>query len=119
MGMKDLAHENLEAARILLGRGLVHAAASRLYFAFFQASVHALDRAGRRPDDVREGLGYWSHRAVAALVHLARGRDDDTPRLRGLRDLRVRADYDRGVVERREVEELRHEVIRFVREVTS
>src|SRR5262245_385700 len=103
MGMKDLAHENLEAARVLLERGLVHAAASRLYYACFQAAVHALNRAGRRPDEIREGLDDWSHRAVAALAQLVRGREDDSHRFRRLRDLRVRADYDRGTVERREV----------------
>ena len=90
MGMKGLAHENLEAARILLDRGLVHAAASRLYYAFFQAAVHALDRAGRKREETRKGLAYWSHKAVGDLVHLARGRGDDSLRSKRLRDLRVR-----------------------------
>ncbi|HET6204605.1 MAG TPA: hypothetical protein VFI25_17570 [Planctomycetota bacterium] len=117
--MKDLAHENLEAARILLDRGLLHAAASRLYFAFFQAGVFALARAARTPEDARKGLAYWSHEAVGDLVHLSRGRDDDSVRFKRLQDLRVRADYDRGPVARREVEEFRHEVVRFVREVTA
>ncbi len=119
MGMKDLAHENLEAARILLDRGLVRAAASRLYYAYFQAAIFALVRGGKSPEDSRRGVRYWSHDAVGELVHLVRGRDDDAPRFRDLWDLRVRADYDRGPVERREVEESKHEVIRFVREVTA
>jgi uncharacterized protein (UPF0332 family) len=119
MGMRDLANENLEAARILLQRGLVHAAASRFYYAYFQAAIHALVSAGRKPSDARTGLEYWSHEAVHDLVHLARGRADDSLRFEQLQDLRVRADYDRGVVGRREVEEVRYDVARFVREVTA
>ncbi|MGH7149590.1 MAG: hypothetical protein ACREIU_02770 [Planctomycetota bacterium] len=119
MGRKDLAHENLEAARILLDRGLVRSAASRLYFALLQAAIFALGRAGRTPADSRKGLRYGSHDAVGDLVHLVRGREDDTARFQSLRDLRVRADHDRGPVGRREVEESTYEVFRFVREVTA
>lgn len=115
--MKEKAIQNLEAGNLLLVRGLVDAAASRFYYALFQAAIHALE--GKRASPSRPGARPWSHRVVGDRIAGVRNRDGDAAFFRKVRDLRGRADYDASPVERRDVEYLKHEIERFVREVTA
>ena len=113
------ARRTLRAARRLLEEGFVDDAASRFYFALFQAAVHALERQGRKPGDFRSGAGKWGHRMVDELVPLVRGEAEDRVLFGELRKLRSSADYESRSVERRTLEFLQHEVERFVREATA
>ena len=102
------ARENLRAGLLLLDRGLLRAAASRFYYAAFLAAVYAFERQGRRPSDFRDP--FWTHRTVGLLAPLARSRAEDGLLLTDLYDLRLKADYLTGAVERRQVEQVRYEV---------
>ena len=113
------ARENLEAALRLLDRGLVNAAASRLYFAVFQATVHALVKGTGSPAEVQRGARAWSHGRVADEVAGIRGRGEDHDLFQKLRIVREMADYDRDSVPRHEIEYLRRDAERFVGDLTS
>lgn len=117
--MQGKARENLEAGLLLLEAGLVNAAASRLYYALFQAAVYALERQGKTPARLRRGARRWDHRMVGERASLVRGLAEDAVLFDELRDLRGRADYESSPVERRKVEFMKQEVERFVREVTT
>ncbi|MGH7151042.1 MAG: hypothetical protein ACREIU_10105, partial [Planctomycetota bacterium] len=97
----------------------VDEAASRFYFALFQAGVHSLERRGKRPGDVRSGAAYWEHRTVANHAALIRGVRADRGLFRRAMKLRLVADYNLNPVERRAVEFVCREVERFVLEVTA
>lgn len=113
------ARRTLRAARRLLEQGFVDDAASRLYFAVFQAAVFALERQGREPGDFRSGAGKWGHRMVRKLATLVRGRAEDRVLFDQLFGLRVTADYEASCLDRRMLEFLQHEAERFVREATT
>ena len=117
--MKSKARENLEAALRLLERGLLNAAASRLYFAAFQAAIHALRARSRAPAERQAGAGGWSHARVEEAIATVRGNEEDRNVFRAARLLREEADYGSGTVWRRELEFLRPEVERLVRDLTS
>ena len=117
--MKRKARRTREVALLLLARAHDDDAASRLYFAFLQAAVHCLEKTGRRPSDFRRDATWWGYRMLVDLVPLLRGRYDDAHLFLRIRALRIQADYGGASVERREVERLRHEVYRFVEEVTG
>ena len=102
--MREKARQNLEAARLLVERGLFDAAASRLYYAAFQAAVWALGRQGLRPDSIRLGARHWDHSMVAESASLVRGRPEDVLLFRQLRRLRTHADYEQGPTDRRDLE---------------
>jgi len=116
--VREKARQNLKAGRVLLDAGLLDAAASRFYYAAFQAAVYALERQGRRPSDFRGGARRWEHRMVAGVGNLARGRVGDDVLLDDLRRIREDADYKPGAVRRSDLEFLKHEAARFVEEVT-
>src|SRR5262245_6812138 len=92
-GVKAKASENLEAALRLLERGLLNAAASRLYFAVFQAAIHALQARSRGPMEGGAGIPAWSHVGVQERIATLRGSEDDRRVFKDLRLLRARADY--------------------------
>jgi len=117
--MRAKARRSLEAARLLLARGFVDEAASRLYFALFQAGVYALERRGLRPADFRAGATYWEHRTVARNAERIRGEPGDAGLFERSRDLHQKSDYTRDFVRRRDLEFLRYKVERFVLEVTA
>ncbi len=117
--MEDRARQTLGAALLLLERGFVADAASRLYFAAFQAAVRGLERQGFRPSDFRPGATYWEHETVTRHAWRVRDRRGDVRLLGDLRAIRNRADYRGDPVERRELESLRNEVVRFVGEVSA
>lgn len=62
--LKDKAVENLAAGNLLVERGHANAAASRYYYAMFQAAVHRLNLKGWRPGAVRSGAVDWDHSMV-------------------------------------------------------
>lgn len=103
---------------ILLRAGRLNACASRLYYALFQAAIHALERQGRKPRDFRNAT-YWDHDTIRDSAHLVRGEESDRILLDDARLLRLRADYALEQVTRREIEDLRHEACRFVMEATE
>ena len=117
--MRRKARQSLHATRVLLERGLVDDAASRLYFALFQAAVHGLERQGKSPADLRPGATYWEHRTVCRHAALVLGKAEDEDLLADALVLRRDADYRTGPVERWRIESLRPEIFRFVEEVTS
>ncbi len=117
--MKAKARENLEAARRLLALGLLNAAASRLYYSMFQASVHALVRRSGSPADARRGARAWSHGRVEGLVAGIRGQPEDQVLFQELRALRERADYDRESLTKWEIDRRWPDAERFVLQVTS
>ena len=61
----EKAHESLQAAELCFANGLHNSAASRAYYAMFQAAVVALEAAGILPD----GKG-WSHAGLQATFAL-------------------------------------------------
>ncbi len=117
--MRRKALRSLEAARRLLAMGFVDEAASRYYFALFQAGIHGLERKGLKPGDFRSGATYWEHRTVG--LHAARIRNEpgDVDLFARSRELRQESDYNRDFVERRDLEFLRFEIERFVMQVTG
>ncbi|MCI0587803.1 MAG: HEPN domain-containing protein [Planctomycetes bacterium] len=117
---KAKALVSLEAAVSMIDEGFVDPAASRTYYAMFQAAVHALEtRRGMRPGDLRLGADRWGHDMVCGNAKLRRGSREDERLLRALRGLRERADYEPVPVERAAVEGRREAVAAFVRGVTE
>ena len=84
---------NLEAADQLLALGLVDPAATRYYYALYQAAVHRLTLLGWTPRRIRSGAVDWDHSMVKNSVTLVRGRRQDRLLYQAVRDLRVQADY--------------------------
>lgn len=117
--MKEKARKSLEDGLHLLERGSVDSASNRLYFALFQAAIHGLERIGLEPADFRAGASRWDHGTIARQILLVRGRREDAELFKTVRDLRVDADYRKASVLRGRLEFVKHEVARFVREVTA
>jgi len=115
--LKDKALENLAAGDILLRRGHVNAAASRYYYAMYQAAVHTLTRQGRVPGQIRSGAVEWDHSMVENNTRMLRQHVPDRFLYGGLRRLRTRADYGPIDVMRHEVEDVRRGVDEFVKEL--
>ncbi|HEU5393405.1 MAG TPA: hypothetical protein VFV36_01255 [Candidatus Methylomirabilis sp.] len=117
--MRRKALRSLEAARRLLAMGFVDEAASRTYFALFQAGVHGLEKQGLKPGDFRAGATHWEHRTVARSAERIRGEPSDVDLFERARDLRLTSDYNRDSVLRKDLEFLRYRIERFVLEVTA
>lgn len=117
--MKGKARENLEVGLRLLDEGHFDAAANRLYYALFQAAIHALERQGRVPGEARRRAKVWDHRIVGDRIAFVRGLREDERLFERLRSLREQADYEAKPVVRRALESLKHDVERFVRWVTE
>jgi hypothetical protein len=116
--VKVKARENLDSALLLLRAGRLNACASRLYYALFQAAIHALERQGMRPAEFRSARR-WGHETILEAAPLARGEPADRLLLENARRLRLQANYAREAVSRRDIEQLRHEACRFVLEATE
>ncbi|MGH7152253.1 MAG: hypothetical protein ACREIU_16220 [Planctomycetota bacterium] len=116
-GMRLAARENLAAALLLLDRGYLRAAASRFYFSMFQAGVCALERRGAEPPSSRDR--YWSHETVWRLVRTLRDDPADALRFRDMRTMRLSGYYRVWKFHRRDLERMKHDVRRFVEEVTE
>lgn len=112
------AKANLKASKKLLGADLVDPAMSRLYYALFQAGVHALRLAGKKPEDFKvTSRGKWGHDIVCGNISVLRPQRNDVELFREARLLRERADYDTIPVIRQRVVDLLPKVEEFVREV--
>jgi uncharacterized protein (UPF0332 family) len=116
--MAGKARRTLRIALHLLEIGALDDAASRMYYAVFQAAVETLRRQGRSPSDLRKGAKDWDHEMVGRNAAFVRGRAEDDNLLRRLRELRERADYHERAVMRSELEFLRPDAVRFVEEVS-
>ena len=117
--MRAKARRSLEAARLLLAKGFVDEAASRFYFALFQAGVRGLEKQGNEPADFRSGATYWEHRTVARKAAHVRGEEGDRSLFGRSMALRHKANYDPDLLERRDLDFLRFDIERFVFAVTS
>lgn len=115
--LKDKAVENLAAGDLLFERGHVNAAASRYYYAMYQAAVFEHTRRGRRPGEVRSGAVDWDHSMVENNTRRLRQRLDDRMLYGDMRRLRTRGDYGPGDVLRHELEVVRRDIVDFVREL--
>jgi uncharacterized protein (UPF0332 family) len=89
----DKAKSNLQAGEILVAAGLVDPAASRYYYAMFQAAVHRLTALGWTPGRLASGAVKWSHTMVAQNVLLVRRARSDRELFTMMRELREEADY--------------------------
>jgi uncharacterized protein (UPF0332 family) len=115
----DKAHENLQAAELLLASGLVNACANRCYYACYHAAVAALMAAGV----VRQGER-WQHDTVESafnglLIHRRKLYPSDLRDvLRNNREHRERADYRPAPVSKTETERALRRSRSFVNAVT-
>ena len=73
--------------------GLVNAAANRLYYAAFQAGVHALESKGRHWTEFRDNAKKWEHGMIAGNTNLIRNVAADRKLYSRLRNYREEADY--------------------------
>jgi len=117
--MREQALDHLRIARALFELGLYDGAASRHYYAAFQAVVFALERKGLRPHDFRSVRSRWEHGVIIENASLARGRAADRLLLRSLGRLRVRADYWRSAVDPRTLGPLAEPAGQFIQDVTA
>jgi len=91
--LKDKAAANLKAGEALLALGLIDPAASRYYYALYQAAVHALTRQGWSPGALRSGAIEWDQDVVTNNAYLVRRRRSDRDLFRTMRKARTEADY--------------------------
>lgn len=117
--LKDKAFENLAAGERLFEDGRFNAAASRYYYAAFQAAVVRFGALGRTPGSLRSGAERWDHASIANNVSLLRGRREDGRLYRDLMRLRIKADYFDDAVDSLRLGAQREEVGAFVREVNA
>jgi uncharacterized protein (UPF0332 family) len=117
--LQDKAIENLSAGETLLARGFVDAAASRLYYAMYQAAVSRMANLGIAPVTVQSGAVRWDHAMIAQNTWRLRRRRDDRELYISMMQLRVKADYSDTAVPAVDVSPLVHRVRDFVRELTS
>ena len=116
--MKVKARANLKASQALIAGNLIDSAMSRLYYALFQAGVHALRERSLTPEklssDARDGE--WGHTLVRNNARLCRSRSDDRRLFRMAFSLRSQADYDDSSVDAVEVERIAPAIHAFVEE---
>jgi hypothetical protein len=117
--LREKALVNLVAGGLLLEARLHDPAASRLYYAMYQAAVHRFRQMGWAPGRVRSGAVHWDHAMVANNVKCLRGRTADRWLYGRMLRMRVEADYDDAPVREADVAGLRGLVARFVEEVTA
>lgn len=91
--LKDKAARNLQAGETLAVAGLTDPAATRYYYAMFQAAVHRLATLGWTPGRLSSGAVRWSHTIVQNNVLLIRSRRSDRGLYLELRRMREEADY--------------------------
>ena len=93
---------------------------SRLYYALYQAGVHALRIAGKQPEDFKvASRGKWGHDIVCGNIGILRPQRADGSLFRKARSLRERADYDVLPVAKPWVVALLPQVEEFVKQVSG
>ena len=116
--LSDKAKTNLQAGEILSAAGLFDPAASRYYYAMFQASVHRLTALGWTPGRLSSGAVEWNHTMVANNVLLVRRRRSDRDLIAEVRYMRELADYAEDSVDPTDVASHAAAVREFVEETT-
>jgi uncharacterized protein (UPF0332 family) len=114
--LSDKAKANLQAGEILSAAGLVDPAASRFYYAMFQAAVHRLTKLGWTPARLSSWAVEWSHTMVANNVLLVRHLRADRDLFTEMRRLREFADYKDDSVDRDRLASIVVDVRAFVEE---
>jgi hypothetical protein len=117
--LKDKALENLAAGELLLDRGTINAAASRLYYAMYEAAVWALTNAGKRPGAFRSGAVEWDHSMVGNNAGMLRTSYEDRALYKVTRSARLVADYKPARVNEIELRYVRSHVADFVKELAK
>jgi uncharacterized protein (UPF0332 family) len=112
--MKDKARASLRACQHLLEAGFFDPAASRLYYALFQAALQGLANAGVSPGDVSSGETRWNHALIAQNTYRCRKQKGDRGIFESLRSLREQADYQPEPIERADVDQWLADVEGFV-----
>jgi uncharacterized protein (UPF0332 family) len=115
--LKDKALENLAAGDLLLDRGMVNAAASRLYYAMYEAAVCALSRRGLHAGQVRSGAVEWDHSMVENNSKWLRRSPQDRLLYMEMRRMRSQADYDDESVDATWLANRRDAISQFVKEL--
>jgi hypothetical protein len=87
------ARINLRAGETLAALGLTDPAASRYYYAMYQAAVYALTRRGWTPGRLESGAIEWRHATVLNNISLVRGMRSDRMLYDAMRWIREQADY--------------------------
>ena len=106
--MIEKARENLKAAGCLTEKGFSNAAASRAYYAAYQACWWALERAGEKAPESRSGENWWPHKTISGRSRIVLedfGIDDEEDFDNILLFRRIKADYDPDPVLECEVRE--------------
>ena len=116
--LKDKAVENLAAGDLLFDRGHVNAAASRYYYAMYQAAVHRLTQRGFRPERIRSGAVEWDHSMVLNNTRWLRKSWRDNLLYLEMRRLRSGADYGDESISVADIADRREAIRDFVRELT-
>ena len=116
--LKDKALKNLAAGELLLGRGCPSAAASRLYYAMYQAAVHRLTALGVVPGRMRSGAVEWDHSMVLNNLSLVGARRLDRVLYAEMRRLRGEADYGDDPVRAPDLDDRQDAVRELVRRLT-
>jgi len=116
--LKDKSARNLQAGEILAAAGLVDPAASRFYYAMFQAAVHRLTALGWTPGRFGSGAIEWSHTTVYHNILLVRSRRSDSDLFRDMRWMRQQADYSEDSIAQEELSRRMASVRDFVEEAT-
>lgn len=98
---------------------LIDPAMSRLYYALFQAGIHAMKKSGKQPSDFTLGETKWRHNWIRDGARLFRGSKADKPMFQLAYSLRERADYRKQSVRRDEIDALMVPAEAFVQEVCS
>lgn len=99
-------------------QGLHDPAASRLYYAAYQAAVARLESQGFKATDFTAGAWRWEHRTVIHNASRCRGVRSDRRLLEMACHLRVKADYNPKGVEPGELAERLRDVEPFVLDLT-
>ena len=92
---------------------------SRLYYALYQAAMHALETKGKTPSMLSADDKQWSHTLIRQNASLCRGRRDDGRLFSLAFTLRQRADYHAEGVDDSEVRNLTPQIEAFLKETCA
>ncbi|MCL5276728.1 MAG: HEPN domain-containing protein [Deltaproteobacteria bacterium] len=116
--MNNKASKTLDAANNLLNAHYIDSAASRFYYAAYQAAIYCLEKKGRQFSEFSIDAVYWEHGIIINNASLLRGKGkDDKVFLKSLFDLRVQADYNVIPVKEIEVRESVKGIKEFVKDL--
>lgn len=108
---------NLKASKRLHDARLIDPAMSRLYYALFQAGVHAHSVAGRAASSVKAGVTEWDHTLLCNTTLQMRNQVADRKLFLEAKSLRAQADYMEIPVQEAQFTALLPAVEQFVVEV--